>query len=222
LESKKLNNPNACIFKRSIFNGRQLHLDFFMYEPRAEYNTKYRTYQVTYNPILQLSWVNNNNDGTWYGRECIFNIYPRTIYQTIEFFNGILGWFYDKNMPDLFGYNEEGRLVFNSKYNDVKAILNTGDKTGRANILKVIPITIQDDNTEKEGIFLFINEDRFRVSLKVEQIKMILGLLTKFSFYNEIQLAIEIANYAIARNQLIIDGNDPTIKHNIYKTPFDA
>lgn len=217
----KLSNPNASIFKRTLFANKFYHLEFFMYEPRMEYNTKYRTYQVTYNPILQLGWINHESD-TWYGRECIFNITPKTLYQVIEFFNTVIGWFYDKSMPDFFGYNEEGRLVFNSKYNDVKAIINTGENTGRSNILKAIPISIQDDNNEKEGIFLFINEDRFRLSLTVDQLKSLMSLLTNFSFYNEVQLAIEVLRYTTEKNQLIVDGKDPNFKANIYKTPFDV
>lgn len=200
------------IFHRTVYHTSKYDLNFFMYEPKVE-REKNETYLISYNPILQFRYLDQNGRSD---ASSTYQIYPRSIYRVVEFFNTILNWFTDPNMKDLFMYNEENHLVFNSDYKSLYAYLEIPGNT-KAGVMRAIPTVGNYDNGEVEAIYLYINRDVNRIMISYEELKTLFGLLKNFSFYNEINVALYSMTYCQNNNSVT------TRDYNTqFKTPFSS
>lgn len=177
---------NNCI-KRSLYRTRGMVMESFMYEPRVEVgyndiNKVNKTFSVEYNTIIMIRATEDSKGSFNYAKNNYFKITMKNYYRVIKFFNKILKWFFDPDKNDLY-YELDGHLCFNNDYND----LNEKIKDGTIDIqrMSAIPTVIVYQNSEYEGILLYINDTSNVIQLTINQLQEVFGILQYFNFQQE-------------------------------------
>ncbi len=183
-------------FNRTIYTGRRLELTSSLKEPEASFSDseRYRSIRVKTFPNLKISCVNYKKIG--------FIVTPKNIYRVIKFFNEIISWFYDKDKSDLFLLNNDNRLIFNGDYKQLSAVYKKGNY--ETSTMKAIPNVVQLSTLEEcaEGITLFFNSTDTYVSIPLDEVEDIFGILRDFSFTEEALLLLTTADYLDSKSKI--------------------
>lgn len=204
--------------KRTLYKSTRYVIEFFMYSPKvAEHNSNYN---IQTNPILSIRQMNSESYQEDFKtiQERSFKITPRNYYKTLKFFNNVVTWFYDDKMHDLYVYNDDDELVFNSDYNSLYLVTQKG--INEQNQMKAMPTVVQFNDKKYEGIHLYVNKPSNLIILTKDEVEMVLGLLKDFSFQTEILASLMMVENAKANGNVnVASGNYGS--YNSKKSPFD-
>lgn len=118
-------------------------------------------------------------------KNAIFKIVPSNKSRVDRFFNTVNDWFRDPNMVDLFVYNEFDKLIFNQKYASLKKIVYSGGDSHQ--FMEAIPVVLENTSgKDVEGVVLSIDNHENSITLTVDELDTICGIIEDFSFQNEI------------------------------------
>ena len=163
-----------------VYKSNKLILEFFMYMPQvSKWN---ETYSTKCSPILSLRKLTpaNTNDDVGDFKSRTFKITTASYYKTVMFFNDIVSWFYDKEKPDLFLKNDDGKLIFNGDYKDLSAYVEAG--FNEVSRMKAMPAAIDLGDKTVEGIYLMINNKETIIVLTLREVEILLEVLSQFTF----------------------------------------
>ena len=147
----------------------------------------------TYLPVLTLYLI--TKDGRWEDRQ--IKITDRSIKRFLLTFRKAIEWFYDEEKKDLFYRDEENRIVFNHAYKDLYEIYH--DSFNQNLFLKILPAAVERNDTQYEGVNVYINQIDTLVSITRTELEDFLGILVDFSFQQE--ALILMTAYIIAKGE---------------------
>lgn len=181
---------------RNIAKIGQIQVAFYTSTPESVNNGK--RYQLSYSSILYLQMVSSTYQTIEEWKTTRYAIRPLQLYQTVLFFNEVLGWF---RLDDIYA-DHNGRKVFNSKYDNLYAITKKGYFDNGA--LKATPALIEVANdVYEEGINLYINRETNLVRLTRSQVEELFVLLRDFHFTQETLLSIELLKASYTMGELM-------------------
>jgi len=113
-------------------------------------------------------------------------------------------WFEDEIYTDLYFVND-GRLVFNTKYNDISS--KYIPKYMETQAMKIVPICIEYANGQfQEGVRIYINRLENYLELTVDQLQELFDLIMGFHFAEEINQTYLALNHT-QETKTILDQN---------------
>ena len=132
-----------------------------------------------------------------------FTVTPSNLENVKDMFDRLESWFTDESIKELYGVNDEGNLMFNMEYRDLKAMCV--DESGAVKTaLKVVPapVAIGQDRLEP-GAILFINRQDNSIVLRKQQAKRLARFILDFSFLAYDQYVMTCFQYALANHNIL-------------------
>lgn len=132
-----------------------------------------------------------------------FMVSPSNLQDVKDAFEKVDSWFTEESLKELYGVNDEGNLMFNMEYRDLKALCvdeNGAVKTA----LKIVPAPVEIGNEKLEpGAILFINRQANAIILRTRQIRRLARFFLDFSFIAYDQYVMACFQYALANKNII-------------------
>jgi len=198
-----------------LLSNSRMDLEFFMYMPEGNWTSRdHTTVSLHLNPVIYLRYKPPKNYSSEYDYgKAAYKISPKNLYQVIKFFNTTITWLFGDKYTDLFLYNDEGRLIFNSDYKTLHVTMPTSDYTQQ--YMQAIPAVVEIGNKIYEGINLFINKTNYCIPLTYEEVSMVFNILKDFRFSEEVSMILTAYQYIETHNAFT-----ESLPGKI-KTPFD-
>ena len=132
-----------------------------------------------------------------------FTVTPTNIEDVKDMFDRLDSWFTDESIKELYGVNDEGNLMFNMEYRDLKAMC-VDDSGAVKTALKVVPapVAIGQDKLEP-GAILFINRQDNSIVLRKHQARRLARFMLDFSFLAYDQYVMTCFQYALANHNIL-------------------
>lgn len=109
-------------------------------------------------------------------------------YELVKAWIEVWDWFRDPNMKDLFIYDEENKLQFNSAYNSLRKTVSDSKKIPQR--LTIMPALVTRGDKTHEGVFLHLISIDIQTTLTKNEFGSLLRILKEYSFsYEPIFLA---------------------------------
>ena len=198
-----------------LLSNSRMDLEFFMYMPEGTWMSRdHSTVSLHLNPVIYLRYKPPKNISAEYDySKAAYKITPKNLYQVIKFFNTTVVWLFGDKYKDLFLYNEEGRLIFNSDYSKLHETMPISDYSQQ--YMQAIPSVVEIGNQLYEGINLFVNKTNYCIPLTYEEVALLFNILKDFRFTQEVSMLLAAYRYIEEHNAFVenIPGK--------IKTPFD-
>lgn len=138
-----------------------------------------------------------------------FTITKNNIAGVKEFFKEISVWFQEENKKELYGFSDDGKMIFNSEYNKLKAKF-VNEFSGVKTALVAAPMVLEVGvNNHEPGVALYINMQANMVLLPEKYILKLCKFFEEFDFTSYdlfMQNCIIYASQIGAINQSQIQG----------------
>ena len=143
-----------------------------------------------------------------------YAITPTNLSDVKDMFEKVASWFTDESLKELYGLNDEGGLMFNMEYKDLKAIC-VDETSAVKTALKIVPAPVEIGNEKLEpGVVLFVNRQANAIVLRMHQIKRLCRFIHDFSFLAYDQYAMTCFQYALANQNVITQRDANQIANN--------
>ena len=132
-----------------------------------------------------------------------FAITEYNINEVKEMCNEVMSWFLPENIKELYGQNDDGMLIFNNDYKELKASVT--DEFGAVRTaLKVVPTTMEvAQGKYAPGVVFYINRVANGVLLSQSQILRICKFIDGFDFLSWNQFAMGCFSYAKSTGHIL-------------------
>lgn len=143
-----------------------------------------------------------------------FQVTENNLEEIKELFEKVGTWFTEDGIKELYGVNDDGLLMFNMEYKDLKASY-ANEFAGTRAALQVVPAPVEVAKDKLEpGVVIFINKKDNTVVLRTYQIKRLLKFFKHFDFMEYDKFAMQAFQYAHLNNA-VINTNDPAVNKGI-------
>lgn len=117
-----------------------------------------------------------------------------------------LNWFTDENMKDLFIYDEENKLAFNSAYNSLKISFRDSRKYPNTQEVTILPTLCRRGDNTFEGILIHLRDIDIQTTMTYAEFRSFVFVLKHYSYAEE---TFKLLNaYAFAeRHKNVIESN---------------
>ena len=128
------------------------------------------------------------------------------------FFNTALQWFFDETKNDMFVYDKNNDLIFNSEYKNLTKTIYSGTDTN--SWLRVYPIVVRDSKgTPSEGVVIFINSQNSFAEIPLDKFGAMTDVINKYDFDREVLMFTQLMKLSVTASK--DDGCDLSLSNAI-------
>ena len=106
-------------------------------------------------------------------------------YTLVKAWMEVLHWFYDPDKKDLFLFDENGNLMFNTTYNDLGKTVTDSKKYPNTQKITVMPNLVYRGDKTHEGIVLHLRDLDVQTTLTRNEFANLVKILQGFSYADE-------------------------------------
>ena len=139
-----------------------------------------------------------------------FMITRNNIVDIQEGFTNVQDWFSRESLKELYGRDDEGHLMFNMDYRDLKVLV--ADSSGRARkALEIVPAPIEvGQGVLEPGAVIFINNKENSIICRKPQILWLCQFIREFNFYHMDNYLFTAFQYSLVSGNVL--SRDETLK----------
>jgi len=132
-----------------------------------------------------------------------FQITEANLFDIQEAFLKVDSWFSEESIRELYGTNDNGMLMFNMEYKDLKVTyVDESSSTKKAIQILPAPVEIGKDLMEP-GAILFINRQENAIVLRTHQYKRLSKFIRDFNFQAYMQFAMICFQYSLSNGNIL-------------------
>ena len=158
-----------------------------------------------------------------------FRININNQWRVKNFLTSILAWFFDEGKKDLFVYDKNNELVFNSEYKSLVKTVYSGTDTN--SWMRIYPMVVRDKGTPTEGVMIFINSQSAFTELSLSKFGALTDVICNFDFDRESLLFSQLLKLSskvnksegcdlVLSNSINNEGISDQLATGKYRSPF--
>ena len=161
-----------------------------------------------------ISYQDRQNSDPSARKSLSFQITRKNLGDIQDAFAKVSDWFSEEGIKELYGVNDQGGLMFNMEYRDLKITI-ADEFAGTREALQIVPAPVEIGKGVLEpGVILFINRQENAIVLRKYQIVRLIRFIRDFSFVAYDQFAMTCFQYSLSLGNVLSQEEVNRIANN--------